>query len=278
MCIRDSSRSKVNLQCSASASGKQHDREDTGTGQNEVTNNDSQDSDSNYQTSIDDSDVENTRTRDKRTATYHATSQSDFELLETGNNLPTRDIPEPTQLARPTNRNGDKNYIAHKFGQLQETFSSILHQPERSADMGIKSGPRSVMVNSTRENSRNITASRGRSTDVNTSTIQADVHQSDVCTADTTLKSRRLKSVITVPQNNATACTPGKEQRKPRNEHASENSSHNIEKTRKEPNSSVPSSQHTRRHTRFVENDTTSTSRRHGNHTSSDNDGSSTVI
>jgi len=42
---------------------------DIGTGQTEVTDNDSQDSDSNYQTSIDDSDVENTRTRDKRTAT-----------------------------------------------------------------------------------------------------------------------------------------------------------------------------------------------------------------
>ena len=67
--VENVSRSKVNLQCHASAREKQRDRKDIGTGQTEVTDNDSQDSDSNYQTSIDDSDVENTRTRDKRTAT-----------------------------------------------------------------------------------------------------------------------------------------------------------------------------------------------------------------
>jgi len=82
-----------------------------------------------------------------------------------------------------------------------------------------------------------------------------------------------------VPQNNATAFTPGKEQHKPRNEHASENSHTTLRKPEKNQTvllRVVNIVEHTRLHTRFMENDTTSTSRRHGNHTSSDNDGSST--
>jgi len=111
--------------------------------------------------------------------------------------------------------------------------------------------------------------------------VHADVHRPSTYTTGTALKSRKIKSLVTVPQYSSLAYTPGKEQHKPSHELTIENdSSNNLEeKPRKGPKRSTLSSQHTQRHARFVDNDvtTTSTSRRHGDHaSSSDDDGSST--
>ena len=165
-------------------------------------NNDDHDSDSEYQTSYegDSDEFESTQTRHTPavTVTQHTAHKS-----ETTQNERTS--------AKLHNYSDDVEHLAHKFGQLQDMFSSILRRTGNGNDKGTK--PRSVTldttdgnphINTTDFDERQLSNDYSSSTDYNnTVTVEAQVHKPiSTGSADATSNnSRRLKSIVVVPRH-----------------------------------------------------------------------------
>ena len=188
---------------------KKQDGKDTGKIHREVINDD-ENSDTDYQTSLEDQDdFRSTHTRHEQLPTQTATSRSDFDIMEWGQ-IPTSHVTiEVPQTVKQHSVNGDTEYLARQFGELQQAFSSMLHRSEKDADKGIRNLSRRVTVDTSGENPHVITSSRNerhlqnnysRNADCNTVTTYTQVHQPSTSTSSSSSKrSRRLKSSVVVP-------------------------------------------------------------------------------
>ena len=178
-------------------------------------NNDDHDSDSEYQTSYEDYDeFESTQTRHTPAVTHQTAHKS--ERTQNGRTS-----------AKLHNYSDDIEHLDHKFGQLQDMFSSLLRRTENGNDKGTK--PRSVTLDTTDGNPHinttdfdecQLSNDYSSSTDYNTVAVEAQVHKPiSTGSADATSNnSRRLKSIVVVPRHSTFAYTPEKENLKPHRE------------------------------------------------------------
>ena len=241
----------------------------------EVINDENSDTD--YQTSLEDQDdFRSIQTRHEQLPTQTTTSRSDFDIVEREQTPPSHVTTEVSQAVKQHSANGDTEYLARQFGELQQAFSSMLHRSEKDADKGIRNLSRKVTVDTSGKNSHVITSSRNerhlqinynRNEDCNTVTTYAQVHQPSTSTSSSTSKrSRRLKSSVVVPCH-STLYDPEKEKLTSHREPA-------MESTRRAQSKSPQSRHQTQRRARFnVSNDDrNSASKRHDN--SSDDESS----